>query len=853
LSPDEADRQAAKAVMERLDFEKIEAQRRKVLAIRTRRRALEGIAAYKTARGYSDVKALGGGGGKTPKDGWHQGGLPPGKGPGSGGGGAARALQLLVENKPGLSGAPFASIDGRYRAIRGQFDATMASVIERFESHFGFDQPHRADLVNVVREAFDQDTGDVAAKALAGAWRETAERARVMFNAAGGHIDKRADWGLPQWHDSIRVRAIGKDGWVSRILPDLDRSKILDHATNAPISEPRLVAVLKDVYDTIASQGAYDRSPGQPLGKGALGNQRADHRILVFKSADAWLKYADEFGEGDAFAAMMGHLDGMAKDIARMHILGPNPDQQWAWLKNFAQREADIETARATEQGAAKATAASAASVKARGRINQADNMMDLFTGAASVPVNPKFAQAGASIRAYTTGAMLGSTIISDMPSAPVFGAMARTMSGLSRAGDFGHFIGLMASPERRAMARRSGFIIEDATDGFARATQDNLRLMSVGEKVEGGLNAFARRLPSFIMRIQGMSAWDAARKRAFKFEFMGKLNDVRGKSLAELAAGGQEDRELVRLMASRGFGEAEWNQIRATPAWSPKAGADFLRPSDIANSDLALRVSEMIELQGRLAVPQTTLWTRAAFTGKNAPGTFMGEMMRSVSMFHSFSLTTWHLYAEEVMLRSLRQGGVPQQGVYLAAWAAGALGVMTLAGATAMQLREIVKGNTPRDIHDPAFWQAALMQGGGLAILGDFAYAAQARNGKSAALTAFGPAAAAGSDLYNLTIGNATEIGQAMVHDHKTFDEAVTKAHVGRETADIVRRYSPVSSLWWARAAWNRAVADQLQKVLDPDAEDSFRARARMMERQTGSEEWWHGGEAAPFAEAGS
>lgn len=839
LSPVDADRVAAQKTMERLDFEKVEAQRRRTLAIRTRRKLLEGIKGYKESRGYKNVQALGGGGGKPPKDGWHQGGEPPKDGPFDRGGAAARALQLIVENKPGLAGGPFASLEGRYRATRGQFDAAMADVIEKFESRFGFDKPGRADMVNVVRELFGQDTGHGPSKMLAQAFSETAERARVMFNAAGGHIAKLENWGLPQSHDPIRVRAAGKDAWIDQIVPELDRSKILDHTTNAPISERRLRGVLRDVYETISTEGLIDREPGANLGRGALANRRDAHRVLVFKDADAWMRYQENFGTGDPFEAMMHHLDGMAKDIARLQILGPNPEHQWQWLKSFAEREAAIETAAGAKD----------VDIKARGRIAQADNMMDHFTGTASTPVNPRFATSMASVRAYTTAAMLGSTIVSDMPSAPIFGALARTFSGLSGFGDVGRFAELIASPERRHMARRMGFVLENATEGFAKSTQDNLRLMSVGERVEGKTNAFARRLPAFIMRIQGMSGWDAARKYSFKMEFLGKLHDVRDQTLAQMTAGGAEDKALATLLKARGFTEDDWKQIRATPAWEPKSGAKFLRPSDVANSELGLRLSEMIETQSRLAVPQTTLWTRAAFTGKNAPGTFMGEMMRSVSMFHSFSLTTWHLYAEEIFLKALRAYPESQLGqrAYMATWAASALGVMTLAGAAAIQLRELVKGNTPRDMHKAAFWEAALSQGGGLAILGDFAYSAQNRAGKSSAMTAFGPAAAVASDAYNMTVGNAGEVGQAMIEDHKTLGEAIDKAHVGREGTDLVRRYSPISSLWWARAAWNRAVADQLQKLVDPEAERSFQARAQMMERQTGSRAWWQAGQALP------
>ena len=839
LGPVDADRAAAQAVMDKLTFEQMEARRRQTLMIRSRRRVLEGIAGYKDRRGYQDVKPLGGGGGRPPKDGWFQGGEPPKDGPGSGGGAAARALELIVENKPGLSGGPFPSVAGRFRAIRGEFDANMAAVIEKFETKFGYDKPGRATLDNVVREAFGEDTGDAPSKMLAQAWAETADRARVMFNNAGGHIPELKDWGMPQWTDPVKARALGKDGWVERVFGDLDRQRMIDRSTKAPLSDNRLKALLRDAYDSIASGGAVDRSPGQGLGHGALGTQRAEHRFLTFKDADTWLRYQQDLGEGDPFQAMMGHLDDMANDIARMQILGPNPDFQFDWLKNFAMREAQIEEGKGLDKAASRA----------RSYIKTADDMMAAFKGTSNMPVNPGLASAGVTARSYLTGVNLGSAIISDVPAAPFFGAMARSFTGLSLTGDMTAFVKLLASPELRAQARRSGFIIEQATDGFTRAARDNLRLMSVGDHVAGQSNAFARRLPAFIMRAQGQTLWDATRKRSFWFEFMGKLHDVRDQSLSDLAASTGENRTLAQILTARGFSEADWKQIRAAPVWEPSPGAKFLRPLDIADRDLGLRVAEMIEMQSRLAVPQTSLWSRAKLIGQERPGTLRGEFNRSVAMFHSFTSSMFHMYGEEMFLREMLRAGTPMTGYRnLASWAAGFLGVLTLGGAASIQLRELTKGDTPRDMTKPAFWGEAMMQGGGLGIWGDFLAATQSRAGKSSAMTAFGPVGTAVSDLNDATVGNIGDIATRMTGpEHESLGEAASDAHVGRDAVNLARRYSPLSSLWWARTAWSRIVCDQLQRLVDPEADQSFRTRQQNLMRTYGSGQWWPEGQAAP------
>lgn len=833
LGPAEADRFAADHVMAALDAAKLREGQLRAYTMRSRVEILDAIGKFKERRGY-DLD--GGDGGGTGGE-WFQGGTPPEGGPHAQGGMFARALELLVENKPGLAGAPFkASVAGRYLAVRGFLESHMASLIEAFESKTGLGAPRRAELRNLVREAFGEDTGDQAAKELAAGWAGAAEQARLRFNAAGGGIGKIENWGMPQHHDPLQLRRAGKAQWIADITPMLDRGRMIDRVTGLPMSEKRLTAALSEIYDTIASGGASKRAAGAGLGRGMLANARQDARFLAFKDADSWLAYQDRYGSGDPFGIMMAHLDDMSRDIARLEVLGPNPDHQFEWLKKTALNEAQREQA----AGAEKAVD------RARSYIETATDMMDHFTGAANVPVNSWLAKTGATVRAVLTPAALGSAIVSDVPSSPVFGAYARALSGLSTVGHMDELVRLLASPEARANARRSGFVIEQATDALAAGARDGLRLQTIGGKIDAdGLNALARRMPAAVFRLSGLTGWTSARKRTFRLEFMGALADRAGKTLEQLAAGDAEDRRFAELLAAHGFSEDDWAKIGTADAWTPRAGARFLRPPEImaVDEDLGLRVAELIETQSRQAVPETTLWTRAKLLGQLKPGTFKGEFFRSWAMFRSFTLTASHLYAEDLFLRG--QGG-PWAGAGAAGAAAALVGLLTVAGGISIQLRELTNGNDPRDMSNPNFWGAAAMQGGGFGILGDFLYSTESRAGKSAATTGWGPAAAAATDVIDATWGNATEIA-GDVNNGDDFEAAWAKAHPGRDAAKLGARYVPWASLWWARAAWDRAVISNLQKMVDPDAEDDFARRARRLERDFGEGQWWSPGDPTP------
>ncbi|WP_312573114.1 hypothetical protein, partial [Brevundimonas sp.] len=493
-------------------------------------------------------------------------------------------------------------------------------------------------------------------------------------------------------------------------------------------------------------------------------------RFLTFQSADAWMTYQRQFGEGDAFQAMMGHLDDMARDVAQMQILGPNPRHQFEWLAAFARREAALEELNGVE----------GAKARAEGMVLEAERMMGHFTGDLNVPVNVGLANASAGVRSFLTGTMLGSAVLGEIGSGVVFGKMARSFVGLSRTGDMGELVRLIADPAERAMARRTGFIIEQATDGFVRGSHDNLRLMTVGAKAEGRLNAFARRLPAATIRMQGLTGAVAARKRSYRLDLMGALHDAKAKSLTELARGDHTEQVLARWMDARGFTEADWTIMRAAPVFEPRPGATFLLPADIAQPELGLRLSEAIDMETRLVSPETTLEARSMFITAR-PGTIWGEIQRSASMFKGFTATVTTLYAQEMALQARARGGNALAN--LAGMAAEAVILLTIGGAVTMQLREMVKGNDPKPMDEAKFWGAALAQGGGLGIAGDFFYAAQARNGKTAPVAAFGPVGQLASDAWGLTGGNALELTNSLL-DGEDLGEAAAGTNAGREGA---------------------------------------------------------------------
>lgn len=848
LPPGEAEGEAGRMVLDALEAKALRDAQLRGLSVRSRRGLLEGAAAYKTGRGYQGVQALGGKGGKPPKYGWVQGGEPPKRGPYKAGGGAADFLKEVIDGNGGLVGSSVPSVKGRYQAIMGGYEAMMADVIEAAESATGLPIRGRATFDNLVREAFGEDSGDEAAKALARSWEATSDHARKTFNAAGGGIGKLEKWGLPQTHDPMALRAVGKDAWVASIQPRLDPAKMVDKLTGLPFGEKRLKAVLGEIHDTILTMGAVDRNPGEGLGKGMLAHRRAEARFLVFKDADNWLAYAREFGRADPYSTMMRHLDGMARDTARMQVLGPNPDHQLDWLARWAARETRMEQ---KIPGQARENSL----INTDGRIKTAREMYRLFVGDVSGPFGAEnlVADFGAATRAALSGIQLGSAVINDVVSNPVFAAQTRAMAGLSRTPDFKAWASYIQpfGGDVRRKAKRTGLIFERTRDRHAMAVQRALRAKTVGSKVWAGANAISRLLPNWVNQAAFLEVNRNAQRYAFQAEFMGRLADLSDQALpALLKADDVEHRAFGELLKARGFTPAEWDQVRATPPHED----GFITPIGVGEAhgdELGWRVAEMIERETRNAVPEPSLWAQAQLSFKTDPGTVQGEIVRSAASYRSFSVTQTYYWTQAFAIKAARAGaeaeraGAPWQLV-AAMHAAPMLIAATLSGAAGLWMKDIVKGNDPRplwDEDDPEegrkrafkFLGMAMAQGGGQGIAGDFLASVEARNGKGMAATAFGPALGFVADTYNLTVGNANEA------------LAGEETHAGKETVKYAGRYSPLASLWWARAGFNRAVVDQMQKLIDPEADADFRRQARRLERELGQGQWWKEGEVLP------
>jgi hypothetical protein len=698
------------------------------------------------------------------------------------------------------SKAPYLNVEGLRRAIKGEAHAEIDGILADHRRTLTGALRNRAQMDEIGRALFGETDGvGVAARELADAWSRVAEMLRQRFNAAGGNIAKLERWGLPQSHDPDLVRRAGSDAWIAAVWDRLDRTAMIDEDTGLPFTDLALELALRDVYETISTDGLVNVTPGTAVAR-SLANRRAEHRFLHFKSYEDWAAYQAEFGAGTAFDAMMGHIEAMSRDVAAMEILGPNPEATIRWLGDSIEKQAALFGTDPRSRDRAFA-----------GR-RQLQRLWDEYRGALRRPENRRLALGFGAVRSVQTAAKLGSATLSavgDLGTQWV----ARRFNGLPATSTIGEYVKLLnpASDADRRFAVRRGLIAEE----WASMTAAQNRYLA--EELTGEV---ASRLAEGTLRLSGLTAWTQAGRWAFGMEFLDTLQGQFGKRLAEL------EPALRRTLERYGFTAADWDLIRATEPSLEHKGELFFRPQDVADQRLGDRLLAMVLTETDYAVPVADLRTRAMMNSIAPKGTIPGELARSALLFKSFGISVLINHGR----RALEQ---PSVGGKLGYAAGLTIATMTM-GALAVQLKEVAKGKDPRPMGSPEFVAAATLQGGGWGIFGDFFGAAENRFGGGFAQTLAGPVVQTAQNVGDATIGNAGKAARG------------EKTDVGRDVAKIVRQELPGSSIWYLRLAFNRYVADQLQAQIDPD----FDERARRMERDAedqGQQFFWAPGDYAP------
>jgi hypothetical protein len=392
-------------------------------------------------------------------------------------------------------------------------------------------------------------TGNKAAQALAKLYAEMAEKTRLDLNQLGSPIGRLDGWS-PQAHASDRVQRVTQAEWIDFVLPRLDRDR-----TFGTMDETLQRQMLADIYDTITKGVDRNGIGAETTGRvnaANLANSLAHSRVLHFADADAWLTYADRFGNGNIHDAMLAHFTAASKAAAQLERLGPNPLITLNRLRATLMREA---------KDAGRQISKNLDPTATQGAITSA---MAEVQGLTAVPNNLTAAQISSAIRTVQALAKLGGAVISSLTDLPVRAA-ALTYQGKPIMAAWGENLRQLFQGRGAGEQREIAAVLDASLDGMKGA----ITAAGIAEDMPMGK---LHRITETFYRWQGMSWWSDTMKAGAARGLAHEMGLHAAKAWDDLPA------RYRAVLTQQNITAAQWDAIRQT-AWQAADGRAYVTP----------------------------------------------------------------------------------------------------------------------------------------------------------------------------------------------------------------------------------------------------------------------------------
>jgi len=721
-------------------------------------------------------------------------------------GDSLRAVSKLADFD--TRGGGYTSVQSWAHAIRNEAFGNLIKTWEAIPGRFfGLFEDSKG-VKDLWDELHGKDSGNAVARAGAKAWKDVTEEMRQRFNDAGGNVGKLEDWSKPQHHSQARIADAGIDKWMGDILPLLDRSKYVN-ADGSRMNDNKVHDFLAHAYDSIITDGHNSREPGSISGSGVTANRNAAHRQIFFKDADAAAKYNAMYGEQSLVNLLSGHISRMSRDIALMERLGPNAD---ATFKYFNDR-AKLDELRQYPERQAR--------IGKQATFNE--RLYDAVSGKDKV-VDQRVADAFQGFRNWMTATKLGKVAITALGDEA--GMMSTAFANHVPYGQaFLEELKRIAPSEARSLAEHAGLGTDALMGHMNRFAQEEFGA------------SFSSKMASSVMRLSGAERMWAARRQGLGTVIMssiGKLSrtieHVTDLSVADhgvLAKKGVTDEtwQVWRRAEPENWGGRS-NVMTPKAIWSipDEKLADLGNPRALKREAATQLLAHTLEEAGMGAM-DTGPRQRVAVNLGTERGSYGGEIWRSMNLFRGFAFSM-------MMKHWARAADMPGTGriKYLAPLFVYGTAIAALGN----QIRNIISGQNPENMANPAFWGKAVLRGGGFGFFGDFLYNETTQQGTSLAAAVGGPAATTLEDILSLTHGAFFQSKRG----EKT-DEAA-------KLIRFVKGNIPLINMWYTQAAADHILWNNIQEAASP----GYLARMQARQEATyGKTYYWRPDEGMPHA----
>lgn len=744
-------------------------------------------------------------------------------------------LAVMEGSQQGVAGAR-QSVYATRQAFETRYRGGVVSQIAK-------DRPHVIDLIDdvdfnadVVREMFELrkggspgKTGNADAQFTAKILSTYAEMSRTDLNRLGSNIGKLDGWAGPQVHDDLKIREVDAKTWRETIKPLLNFDRTFPEARSAA----EVDHILDEIHTTIVT-GREANAPTRDkiTGPASLANSLGKSRVLHFRDADAWLSYHDQFGAAPLFAAMDSHLQRAASSAAQMTIFGTNPENMMKQVVDRLQNRLRDDTKLSAKDRAGQIDALQ---FNGPGFGNGLANAFAEMQGFTMSPTNMKAAQINQTIRNIEGMAKLGGAVLSSVIPDTTTAALASFFRG-------GGFLrGLTNQLEGLIQGRPKGeqaeitYLLGEGFDGLLGGIHTP-HLARDG--VPGGLHKAALNFYKWqgltwwtdvsrasagrtIAAEMGLRAPQAFDKLPERYRHVLELNGITGAkwdAIRSMTRTLDNGKTYITPDLMRGVDEAKLEPLieqrvadaRAKIKDPVKLEAARQRYLNDARLELEIDVGRFVADETSYGIPEGDAKSRRLTLQGTRPGTAAGEAMRYVAQFKSFPVVA----SDRLVGRALFGGEGATKGerfIGNLGHSGRLIAFLAVAGYMTTVVKDAMKGRwPPRDPADPKTWTAALMQGGGAGIYGDFLFGEANRFGNSPLENVAGPVPAAAASI--VALYQRARNGEAKAAD----------------ALNVALQNTPFVNLWYVRPALDVLVLNSVREWASPGFEARQRQRLR-------------------------
>tara|TARA_R100001591_G_scaffold16777_1_gene23149 strand:- start:3872 stop:6388 length:2517 start_codon:yes stop_codon:yes gene_type:complete len=689
------------------------------------------------------------------------------------------------------------SIDTQGKSLANKYTGKLIKLLDNehgdirlFKKGGKYDDDIAAELWELRPGGNPGVTKNAAARRIAEAIHSVQELAVKNSNLAGSYIKSYPGYIMRQSHDMIKIRKMGEDEWIDFIMPLLDKKTFKG-------ADPK--KFLQGAYRGLAA-GIHRRATGaaedtaQHLngfkGYANLGKKASAERLLHFKDAASFMEYNRAVGTGDLREGIVSGLTQHAHNTALMRNLGTNPQSM---LDDLVAEYRDR-------------------TVKA-GNVKQSDlfksqkikNLYQELDGSARMIAAPNLARVGAITRVLANVSKLGGATISAITDIPYQAAELRyqgkgLMSGYTNA--FRNLFRGRGNKEQRQIARALGV-------GFDGVTGDLLSRFHANDQLPG---MFAKAQQKFF-KINLMSWWNDSHRTGMSLMMSANLADNANLSYKQLGP------RLQNVLKQYGIEDAEWDIYRqhgvkdagnnqgmfmvsegledmsddVVKSYMKSKGKSVFNARTVADArnELMTMLDSFFIDRADYGIPMPGARERAIMNQGSVAGTATGEMYRLLMQFKSFPVT--------IVRRGLGREVYGQADGKADITGITQLLVMsTVFGYGAMMAKDMLKGRSPREFsYQTAL--AAMVQGGGLGIYGDFLFGEYNRFGRSFLSTLAGP-----------TFGQIDAVAELWTRARNGEDVAANLIRLAKDN-------TPFINVFYLRMAIDYLFLYQLQEFVNP------------------------------------